>query len=121
VGGWGGEEQADARHVRTTADYWQAQYTALEPKRDAAGALTETDPDVLLHGANSLFRASQAEADRNTALRRLDGVVKGYTDVLKASGGSVDAAFNYEYAVRVRDSLAKPRAAQAKAAALARA
>src|SRR5262249_26341778 len=70
---------------------------------------------------NSLFRASQAEADRNTALRRLDGVVKGYTDVLKASGGSVDAAFNYEYAVRVRDSLAKPRAAQAKAAALARA
>jgi hypothetical protein len=109
VGGIGREEQADARHVRTTAEYWQAQYAALEPKRDAAGALTESDPDVLLHSANASFRASQTEADRNTALRRLDGVVKSYADVLKSNGSSLDAAYNYEYAVRVRDAIAKPR------------
>jgi len=121
IGGFGREEQTDARHVRTTAEYWQAQYAALEPKRDAAGSLTETDPDVLLHGANASFRATQTETERNSALRRLDGVVKSYGEVLKANGGSVDASFNYEYAVRVRDNLAKPRAAQARAAALARA
>src|SRR5215467_7536082 len=74
VGGFGRSDQIDARHVRTTADYWQAQYAALELKRDAAGVLTETDADVLLHSANAAFRVSQVETDRNLALRRLDGV-----------------------------------------------
>jgi hypothetical protein len=116
VGGIGREEQVDARHVRTTAEYWQAQYAALEPKRDAAGALTESDPDVLLHSANASFRASQGESDRNTALRRLDAVVKSYADVLKGNGSSLDAAYNYEYAVRMRDAMAKARPQSARAA-----
>ena len=117
IGGFGREEQTDARHVRTTAEYWQAQYAALEPKRDAAGALIESDPDVLLHSANASFRASHGETDRNTALRRLDGVVKSYADVLKSNNTSLDAAYNYEYAVRLRDAMAKARPQNARGAA----
>jgi len=117
VGALGRAEQTDARHVRTTAEYWQAQYAALEPKRDAAGALIESDPDVLLHSANASFRASHGETDRNTALRRLDGVVKSYADVLKSNNTSLDAAYNYEYAVRLRDAMAKARPQNARGAA----
>jgi len=109
VAGFGRDDQLDARHVRTAADYWEAQYAALEPKRDATGSLTETDPDVLLHAANAAFRTSQTELDRNAALRRLDGVVKSYAEVLKANGSSTDAAYNYEYAVRLRDALGKAK------------
>src|SRR5512143_1268878 len=46
VGGLGRDEQVDARHLHATADYWQTRYAALEPKRDAGGAITETDPQV---------------------------------------------------------------------------
>src|SRR5262249_4073152 len=101
----------DARHVRSTADYWQSAYAALQPKRDAAGSIAETDPDVLMLAANAAFRTTQGETDRNAALRKLDGVVKGYAEVLKAGPTAEDAAYNYEYAIRLRDALAKARPA----------
>jgi hypothetical protein len=107
----GSDAQSDARHLRTTADYWQAQYGALEPKRDAGGTITETDPEVLMLAANASFRVSQNETDRNTSVRRLDAAVKNYAEVLKTSSPPPDAAYNYEYAIRTRDALAKPRPA----------
>jgi hypothetical protein len=117
IPGLGRETTTDARRVRTTAQYWGAEYAALTPQRDAAGTIVERDPDVLLLDANASFRAAQAEADRNSALRKLDGVVKNYADVLRTSPGEPDAAYNYEYAVRVRDSLQRARAATRPAAA----
>lgn len=108
-GGLAGGDARDAHQLHATADYWQAHYAALEPKRDAGGAITERDPDVLLFAANAAFRAGQHDTDRNTALRRLDGIVKTYAEVLKNSGTHADAAYNYEYAIRVRDTLAKAK------------
>jgi hypothetical protein len=108
-GGLGDADAKDAHQLRATADYWQARYAALEPKRDAGGAITEKDPDVLLFAANAAFRAGQHETDRNVALRRLDGIVKTYVEVLKNSGSHADAAYNYEYAIRVRDALTRAK------------
>ena len=62
------------------------------------------------------FRTTQQADNRLDAVRRLDTVVKTYADVLRNGGGQVDAAYNYELAVRARDALAKPRAAAPKAA-----
>jgi hypothetical protein len=111
VGGLGRDDQVDARHLHATADYWQTRYTALEPRRDAGGAITETDPELLLLAANAAFRSSQGDADRTSAVRKLDAVVKTYAEVLKRSDLAADAAYNYEYAVRVRDTLAKTKSA----------
>jgi hypothetical protein len=110
------DPESDARDVRGAADYWRANYAALAPKRDAGGMLTEKDPELLFLSANAAFRASQT-TDRVDTLRRLDTVVKTYADVLKNSPGHMDAAYNYEFAVRMRDSLGKQRPGAAKAAA----
>jgi hypothetical protein len=104
-----GDPTSDARDVRATAQYWRSDYGGLNPQKDATGTITETDPQILLLAANASFRASQADADRNTTLRRLDAVVKSYAEVLKSNPGQADAAYNYEYAVRVRDNLSKAR------------
>ena len=119
VAGFGGDEPVDARHLHATADYWQTRYTALEPKRDAGGTITETDPDVLMLAANASFRISQADSDRNSAIRKLDAVVKNYAEVLKSPAAPIDAAYNYEFAIRSRDALSKARPVSAKAAAAA--
>ena len=111
IAGIGRDELVDARHLKATADYWQSAYAALEPKRDAGGSIAETDPALLLHAANASFRASQSDSDRNSALRKLDSVVKNYAEVVKNGPSDVDAAYNYEYAIRVRDALAKARSA----------
>ena len=106
----------DLRETRATASYWRGGYSTMSPQKDANGTVTETDPAVLLLAANAAFRTSQAEPDRLTMLRQLDGVVKSYADVLRNNPGNVDAAYNYEYAVRVRDTLAKAKQAAVKAA-----
>jgi len=114
----GAAAMTDLRDVRATADYWRGGYASITPEKDVNGAVTETDPDILFLSANAAFRASQADGDRATVLRRLDTVVKNYADVLRNSPGHVDAAYNYEYAIRVRDSLVKARPAPSKSAKL---
>jgi hypothetical protein len=119
--------ETDARNVRAAAGYWRTDYAAIAPQHDANGVITETDPAILLLNANAAFRASQAAGDRLDTVRRLDTVVKNYAEVLKApacgasdracDGRAVDAAFNYEYAIRTRDMLAKQRGPAAKATA----
>jgi hypothetical protein len=104
-----GDPTADARDVRATVQYWRSDYAGLNPQKDATGTITESDPQILMLAANASFRASQADADRNATLRRLDAVVKNYAEVLKNNPGQADAAYNYEYAVRVRDNLSKAR------------
>jgi len=122
----------DLRDERALAQYWRSEYAAVEPHRDSAGALTETDPHLLLVSANAEFRASQRATDRADMLRRLDRTVKTYGDVLKsmsctgsasaASTGNgsdcetlrADASYNYELVVRQRDALARSRMTPAK-------
>jgi hypothetical protein len=114
----GAAAMTDLRDVRATADYWRGGYASITPEKDVNGAVTETDPDILFLSANAAFRANQADGDRATALIRLDAVVKNYADVLRNSPGHVDAAYNYEYAIRVRDNLVKARPAPSKSAKL---
>jgi hypothetical protein len=112
---------ADVGDARTASAYWRADYAALKPERDAGGAITETNPARLLTAANAAFRVSQTPADRNESIRRLDTAVKAYADALKAPAAAcdaapqvcdaraMDAAYNYEFAIRARDAAAKAK------------
>jgi hypothetical protein len=101
----------DVRGDRATGDYWQARYDALAPKRDEAGSTIEQQPNELTLAANAGFRTSQRDtADRQVTLRRLDAAIKTYTDLLKKSPDA-DAAYNFEYIVRLRDTLSKAKPA----------
>lgn len=99
----------DARDLHATADYWRSSYAAIAPLKDAAGLVVETDIAILTLAANASFRASQAATDRANALRKLDEAVKNYAELLKADAAAADTAYNYEFVIRTRDTLAKPR------------
>src|SRR5262245_3462288 len=103
----------DARDERALALYWQSDYASVEPKRDSSGMITETDPQLLLVGANAEFRASQHAGDRAETLRMLDRVVKTYGDVLRTDS-TPDVSYNYEYVVRLRENLARAKNAPLK-------
>ena len=97
---------AAAHDDRATATYWLSRYDDLTAQRDAG----DRDPGVLLLAANASFRASQANAsDRATGVRQLEAVIKTYADVLKSGSGQADAAYNYEFVVRMRDALVHNR------------
>ncbi|MGE0703694.1 MAG: hypothetical protein AB7N65_27785 [Vicinamibacterales bacterium] len=105
----------DRLHQQTLANYWRSQYEILT---DPAGLLAQegaaSDPELLFLAANAAFRVAQNnQADeRATNVERLDRVIEDYAAVLRADGNYQDAAFNYEFVVRLRDLLAGTRNAQ---------
>jgi hypothetical protein len=121
VPGFGDEITRAVENGRATAGYWMGRYDGLGFERDAGGAQIEKNPRLLLLAANAAFRSSQLDrVDRNTAVDRLDAVVRNYGDVLKTNPpGDVlaEAAFNYEFATRMRTALERARPGTTPAAA----
>lgn len=69
------------------------------------------DPEVMFVSTNTAFRAATRQTtDRARTVERLDTVIQAYGEVLRADAANADAAFNYEYAVRFRDTIARGRA-----------
>ena len=100
---------AEAERHRATVRYWRAEYDELTPLT-AAMRTAVHDSSVLLAAANAVYRASHPEgADRKAAIDRLDTVIQAYAEVLRSDPAAVDAAYNYEYVVRLRDALAKAK------------
>jgi hypothetical protein len=102
---------ADVDEHRATVTYWLARYRALTPLLDTTGPQAVKDPVVRLAAANAAFRMSTPETgDRKAAVERLDTVMQAYAELLRLDPSSLDAAYNYEYVARVRDTIAKGRA-----------
>jgi hypothetical protein len=98
----------DEARYRATVSYWLARYESLTEMTSGTGAPAPSDPAILLLAANAAFRSSAPQGpDRRAAIERLDGVIQGYADVLRKDASFADAAYNYEFVVRLRDNIAK--------------
>jgi hypothetical protein len=102
--------QDDDRKQRTAVTYWLAHYDELTPLLNSTGNAEATDPALLFAAANAAFRTSRFDVgDRKAAVERLDGVIQAYANLLRVDPGNADAAYNYEYVAKLRDSMAKNR------------
>lgn len=83
---------ASANALDTAAAYWQGDYDAVA-----------TDVDAKLMAANAAYRKLRQEGGTwQTVVGRLDNVVKSYAEILREQPDNAEAAFNYEYAARLR-------------------
>jgi hypothetical protein len=101
------EGDADSAEGALSA-YWRGAYDALTAAgADVAGA---ADARTLLIAANAAYRAAeQNPKPRAERVQQLDAVLQAYTSALKAPEFLPDAAYNYEFVVKLRDSLARAR------------
>ncbi|HYE85174.1 MAG TPA: hypothetical protein VEA16_02375 [Vicinamibacterales bacterium] len=92
----GSKAGADAKSLEATAGYWRGEYDrAIE------------NPDAKLLAANAAFRkAREAGGSWQAVVGRLDTAVKQYAEILREDPSNTEAAFNYEYVVRLRAVLA---------------
>ena len=89
--------KADQKALETTAGYWSGDY-------DKA---TE-DPNAKLLAANAAFRRAREQGGSwQAVVGRLDSVVKQYAEILRDNPNNTEAAYNYEYVVRLRAVLAQ--------------
>ncbi len=102
----GGDGGVAARQAAVR--YWQGDYAGLlADYADVAGGGGEASPALQFIVANAAYRAGLAAGeDRDRLLRSLDGAIDAYLGVLQASDGQRDAAYNYEYLVRLRADVA---------------
>jgi hypothetical protein len=88
----GASTTAEAKSLESTAGYWRGDY-------DRA---TE-NPEAKLLAANAAFRkVREAGGSWQAVVGRMDTIVKQYGEILREDPTNADAAFNYEYVVRLR-------------------
>ena len=93
------------RRQRAEAAYWRADYAALTAGDTASQQAA--DPSLRLLAANAAYRTAVIQQRTNQALAKsLEEVLKGYAGVLTDAPELTDAAYNYEYVVRLRNAAA---------------
>ena len=92
----GSSATADAKSLASTAGYWSGDYDkAIE------------NPDAKLLAANATYRKIRLQGGSwQAVVGRMDSLVKQYAEILRENPNNTEAAFNYEYIVRLRSVLA---------------
>ena len=101
----------DVRVRKAALRYWQRQYAAVVPEiADPVGNVASDNIELQLVVANAMYRIGQAEAkDGKPTPGALDAAINGYLTVLRNASRQEDAAYNYEFLVRLRDDVARGR------------
>ena len=103
-----GDTRADITARRAALRYWQGDYAGLVTDyADVTEATVAGNLPLQFIVANAAYRAGlDRDADREQVLRALDGAIDAYLGVLQESPGHLDAAYNYEYLIRLRADIA---------------
>ena len=116
---WVGDGPLDAIRARRAAiRYWRREYGALAPA-DRTDPVTDVAPaNVLMQlvVADAVYRQGQSRAtDRASTLAALESAINAYRTVLNNATRpadarlAADAAYNFEYVVRLREEVGKGR------------
>jgi hypothetical protein len=105
----GSDARQEIRARQAAVQYWQRQYDAILPAgAEPVAAVDEENVELQLVVANSAFRVHRTELkDKQSTIKALEETAAGYLTVLKNNTWHPDAAFNYEYIIRLRDAAAK--------------
>jgi tetratricopeptide (TPR) repeat protein len=109
IPGVGDAPANDIRAKHATLHYWQKDYAAAIPQQtDPIGAVAQDNTDLQLVIANAVYRTAQSKMkDKESTIAALDQGIAAYVAVLKNAPRNEDAAFNFEYLVRLRDEIDK--------------
>ncbi|MEJ0040304.1 MAG: hypothetical protein WDO68_30485 [Gammaproteobacteria bacterium] len=92
---------------KAAASYWRHDYGSLIPAQgDPIGALSPDNIELQFIVANAVYRRADAQAaDLPTRLQAIDSGIAAQLAVLRNSVRNEDAAFNYEYLLKLRAAL----------------
>jgi hypothetical protein len=137
--GVGDDSLKQVRARKAALLYWRGDYEGVLPAQaEPVAAVDESNAELQLVVANAAFRAGLARSqgvpgdreerrqgvpgdreerrrgvpgdrERTDTVQALNEAVNGYATVLRNDTWQEDAAHNYEYAVRLRDEVAKGR------------
>ena len=107
----GGRPLNELRARRAALQYWQRRYSELMPRQeDPLAGVPADNVDLQFLVASGIVRQGAARAkDKVDTMNALDAGIGAYSTVLKNAVRHEDAAYNYEYLVRLRNDIDKGR------------
>ncbi len=101
----------DIRTRRAQLRYWQGQYPAITPQQpDPVGVVSADNVGLQLVVANAVYRSGRMQAkDKQATLKAVESGIQAYLTVLKNASHPEDAAYNYEFLVRLREDMLQGR------------
>jgi hypothetical protein len=107
----GEETLREVRARQAALQYWQGDYAKVLPAQaEPVAAVDENNVELQLVVANAAFRSGlKGVTERTAAVQALNEAANGYLTVLKNNIWHEEAAYNYEYVIRLRDEVAKGR------------
>jgi hypothetical protein len=105
----GRDERQEIRARNAGLQYWNREYDVLVPAQaEPVAAVGDDNVELQLVVANAAYRIGQGRSkDKAATMKALEEAAAGYLTVLKNNTWHTDAAYNYEYIIRLRDELAK--------------
>jgi hypothetical protein len=105
----GRDERREIRARNAGLQYWKKEYDVLVPAQaEPVAAVGDDNVELQLVVANAAYRLGRGRSkDKAATMKALEEAASGYLTVLKNNIWHTDAAYNYEYIVRLRDELAK--------------
>jgi len=105
----GSDDRQEIRARQAAIQYWQQKYdTVLPAGAEPVAAVDDQNVELQLVVANAAYRVNQTQfKDKASTVKALEETAAGYLTVLKNNTWHADAAFNYEYIIRLRDAAAK--------------
>lgn len=98
----------DVAGERAMLAYWRGRYGEVPSTEAQLQGVAQ--PDTLFLGANAAFRKIAGQRLGEAGAHDIDGVLRLYASLLRKDPEFVDAAYNYEYLVRLRNIVAKTKA-----------
>jgi len=107
----GDDAMREIRARQAALQYWQGDYAKVLPAQaEPVAAVDESNVELQLVVANAAFRVGlKGATEKTAAVQALNEAANGYLTVLKNNTWHEEAAYNYEYVVRLRDEIAKGR------------
>ncbi len=101
----------EIRAKKAALQYWQRRYAALVTNQaDPLASVPADNVNLQFLVANGMYRQGIAHVkDQAATLATLDAGIDAYLTVLKNATRHEDAAYNYEYLVRLRNDVDKGR------------
>ena len=101
----------DMRAREAALQYWQRRYAAIVPEQaDPVANIPSDNLALQFVMASAMYREGLAVAkDKATTLAALDAASNAYMTLLRNASRHDDAAYNYEYIVKLRGDIDKGR------------
>ena len=94
---------------RARVKYWEKNYFALIDSLDNSQDQENEDPNLRFIRANASYKNVEIEKDKKSLVEGIENAITGYIYTIRKDSENFNAAFNYEYLLRVRSDMAKSK------------